>query len=79
MVEVMEVKIDIIQDAKNDAKNTHVDSFHSELVKSYLESEIAKKKELLNEYSNAYDKLDDKDSFNAQYLKTLIDVLRDEI
>lgn len=74
-MEISEVNLTIIQNVKKKQD----DDFFKELLKGYLEAEISKKRELLKEYLIAYDKLEDKNSFNAQYLETLIAVLRDEI
>lgn len=74
-MEILEVKLPLIEDEEKKQNN----EFLKELAEGYLEVEISKKKELLKEYSKAYDNLQDKDSFNAQYLETLISVLRDEL
>ncbi len=55
------------------------DDFLAELATGYLEIEITQKRERLRDYTEAYQVIDDKDSFNAQYLKVLIDVLKDEV
>ncbi|TFG00850.1 MAG: hypothetical protein EU541_01155 [Promethearchaeota archaeon] len=47
--------------------------YWSEFGKGYLEVENMKKRALSKAYKKAYDELEDKESFNAQYLKTLID------
>ena len=74
-MEILEVNLTIVQDVK---KKRDAD-FFKELAKGYLEAEIFEKRKLLEEYLIAYDNLDEKESFNAQYLETLIAVLRDEI
>ena len=53
--------------------------FMEEIKKGYLYWEIEKKRQLLSDYINAYQEIKDKDTFNAQYLETLIDVLKVEI
>lgn len=53
--------------------------FLIELSNGYLELEFIKKQEQLNEYMRAYDELEDKESFNAQYITTLIDNLKLEL
>jgi len=55
------------------------DDFMAELAEGYLEVENTKKRETLKGYIDAYQKIEDKDTFNAIYLKILIDVLKDEI
>ena len=48
----------------------------AEFSKGYLELEsIAKQKQLI-EYINAYDQLNDKESFHAQYLSVLIESIK---
>jgi hypothetical protein len=53
--------------------------FAEELKQGYLYWELEKKQQQLSEYINAYQEIEDKDSFNAQYLETLIDLLKSEI
>jgi len=69
------------QKHENEIKVTNIEyyEFMEELKKGYLYWEIEKKKQQLAEYINAYQEIQNKDSFNAQYLKTLIDVLKAEI
>lgn len=74
-MEILEVKLTPVEDIKKTQDN----EFLKELAEGYLEVEISKKKALLKEYSKAYDNLQDKDSFNGQYLETLISILRDEL
>ncbi len=66
---------------KNEVKMTNIEykEFAEELKKGFLYWEIEKKKQQLAEYINAYQEIQNKDSFNAQYLKTLIDILKAEI
>lgn len=61
------------------AINGEYNKFMEELKEGYLYWETEKKKQQLGEYINAYQEIENKDSFNAQYLKTLIDVLKAEI
>lgn len=53
--------------------------FLKEFAQGYLEAEKMKKMELLRLYENEYESLEDKDSFKAQYLESLIYVLKKEI
>ena len=64
-----EVKVDLFK----------YNEFAEELKQDYLYWEFEKKKQQLSEYINAYQEIEDKDSFNAQYLETLIDLLKSEI
>ncbi|MEJ2277099.1 MAG: hypothetical protein P8Y70_05025 [Candidatus Lokiarchaeota archaeon] len=54
-------------------------NFLKTLANGYLQAEKAKRNKILNEYINAYNNLQDKDSFNGQYLETLIYELKNEI
>ncbi|MFW9938417.1 MAG: hypothetical protein ACFFD5_12270 [Candidatus Thorarchaeota archaeon] len=53
--------------------------FKQEFAKGYLELELIEKNTLLSEYLYAYQEIDNKDSFNAQYLESLIELLKQEI
>ena len=74
-MELMEIKVDVFKDTKTEQKN----DFWTEFAQGYLEIERMENVERVKEYSKAYSQIKDKDSFNAQYLKTLIGVLEDEI
>jgi len=66
---------------KNEVKisNIEYNEFREELRKDYLYWENEKKKHQLTDYINAYKEIQNKDSFNAQYLITLIDLLKGKI
>ncbi|NVM16285.1 MAG: hypothetical protein HWN80_01110 [Candidatus Lokiarchaeota archaeon] len=53
--------------------------FTSEFVQGYFEAEINEKEKQLNEYLNAYNAIREKDTFNRQYIETLIFLLKSEI
>ncbi|MHA1233773.1 MAG: hypothetical protein ACTSO6_02495 [Promethearchaeota archaeon] len=53
--------------------------FISEFSRGYFEAEIIEKENQLNEYLNAYYAIREKDSFNRQYIETLIYLLKSEI
>lgn len=53
--------------------------FISEFAQDYFEAEIIEKETQLNEYLNAYNAIPEKDSFNRQYIETLIYLLKSEI
>ena len=53
--------------------------FISEVARGYFEAEIIEKETQLNEYLNAYNAIREKDSFNRQYIETLIYLLKSEI
>lgn len=55
------------------------EDFYNNLAKDYLDVKIGRKQEKLEEYIRAYDSLKNKDSFNAYYLRSLIDQLRTEL
>lgn len=72
-MEVLEVKV-------NDAEKSEVlsyEEFIAEMTNDYLTMEINEKEELKEKFSKVYKT--DKDSFNGLYLRTLIDVLEEEI
>ena len=71
----MEIKVDEFKNSTNEQK----DDFWSEFAQGYLDVEKEKIKQQLEEYSKAYDQIKDKSSFNAQYLKTLIDNIVNEM
>ncbi|MFX1451744.1 MAG: hypothetical protein ACFFCM_12925 [Promethearchaeota archaeon] len=74
-MEVMEVKVNLI----NNSKKMTDDDFWSEFAKAYFEHEKMEKISVLKEYQKAYKEIEDKDSFNAQYLEVLIDQLKSEV
>jgi hypothetical protein len=53
--------------------------FISEFARGYFEAEIIEKETQLNEYLNAYNAIRENDSFNKQYIETLIYLLKSEI
>ncbi len=53
--------------------------FTSEFARGCFETEIIEKEAQINEYLNAYNAIRDKDSFNRQYIETLIYLLKSEI
>lgn len=74
-MEVMEIKVKEIKESDK----IRDQEFITELANGYLNVEITEKEELMKEFSKAYEDIEDKDSFNGQYLEILIDVLEDEI
>lgn len=74
-MKVMEVKVDLI---KKSEKTTN-DNFWSEFAEAYFEHERMEKISTLKEYQKAYHEIEDKESFNAQYLEVLIDLLKSEV
>ena len=74
-MEVMEIEVKEIKESDK----IRDQEFITELANGYLNIEITEKEELMKEFSKAYEDIEDKDSFNGQYLEILIDVLEDEI
>ena len=74
-MEVVEVKVDVM----NKSEKMTNDDFWSEYAQAYFEYERMEKMETLKEYKKAYNEIEDKDSFNAQYLEVLIDQLKSEV
>ena len=63
-------------DGKKDYKDDKL--FKQEFAKGYLELELIEKNLRLSEYLYAYQEIDNKDSFNAEYLESLIELLKQE-
>ena len=72
---IVEIKLELTEHHEKHSKS----DFISELAKAHIELEFGNKKRRLEEYSKAYEQIEDKNSFNAQYLETLIDVLKIEL
>jgi len=70
-MELVDIKLELTEHHEKHSES----DFTSELAKAYFELEFDNKKRRLDEYSKAYEQIEDKNSFNAQYLETLIDVL----
>ncbi len=70
---------------KESYKGLHAEEFRAnqeflnDLGNEYLNVEVSRKFDQLNEYINAYDSLEDKESFNGQYLNSLIEQLKIEL
>jgi len=71
-IKKMEVVVKAPVKVVKEDKTQTTKQFWKEFGKGYLEVEKMKKKELLKEYQEAYENMEDKNSFNAQYLETLI-------
>ncbi|TFG09217.1 MAG: hypothetical protein EU539_00160 [Promethearchaeota archaeon] len=74
-MEITELMVNIVDDSDRSPD----DDFVSEFAKGYLSHEVAKKEQRRNEFFAAYQNMEEKESFNAQYVKSLIDVLDMEI
>jgi len=74
-MEVTEVNVHVIKEIE---KTTDED-FWSEYAGAYFEYERMEKMERLRGFEKAYEEIEDKDSFNAQYLEVLIDNLKSEV
>lgn len=72
---MMQVMGDVIinSEKKNDQ------DFWDEYGRAYFEYERMEKMGRLKEFEESYEKLEDKESFNAQYLEVLIDNLKSEV
>ena len=75
----MHTIVELKTENKINVKLDRYNEFAEELKQGYLYWELEKKKQQLFDYINAYQDIEDKDSFNAQYLETLIDGLKAEI
>ena len=74
-MEVTEVNVHVIKVME---KTTDED-FWSEYARAYFEYERMEKMKRLRGFEKAYEEIEDKDSFNAQYLEVLIDNLKSEV
>ena len=68
----------MVADKENSEKKDDQD-FWDEYGRAYFEYERREKMERLKDFEEAYEKIEDKESFNAQYLEILIDNLKSEI
>jgi len=75
----VETSIKIVDRIREKGEDQSYRDFISEFSKGYLELEFLEKQEQLFEYINAYEALDDKTSFHAEYLLSLIDFIKSEI
>jgi len=75
----METSVKIADRIREKVEDQSNRNFISEFSKGYLELEFLEKQKQLHDYINAYKDLDDKDSFHAQYLLSLIDFIKFEI
>ena len=75
----MHTIVELKTENKINVKLDRYNEFAEELKQGYLYWELEKKQQELSDYINAYQKIEDKDSFDAQYLETLIDLLKQEI
>jgi len=78
-VKKMETLIKFADQIKEKELDGDYRDFISDFSKGYLELEFLQKQTQLTEYINAYEQLDDKESFHAQYLLSLIENMRFEI
>ena len=72
------VNVQMVRDSEMRFETFETD-FMTEFAKGYLQVDITEKEESLKEYENAFKELEDKNSFKADYISTLIDVLKMEI
>jgi len=74
-MEIMEIIVDIIKEPEK----TIDEDFWAEYAKAYFDYEKMEKMERIKEFEKAYEEMEDKDSFNGQYLEVLITQLKSEI
>ena len=74
-MEMTEVKVQVM----NKVEERTDEDFWNEYAEAYFEYERMEKKETLRDFEKAYEEIEDKDSFNAQYLEVLIDNLKSEV
>ena len=71
-MEIMEIIVDIIKEPEK----TIDEDFWSEYAKAYFDYEKMEKMERIKEFEKAYEEMENKDSFNGQYLEVLITLLK---
>ncbi len=76
----MEMVINIqVGNVEKETVKRRENEFLSEFAQGLFWVEIDQKEEQLKEFIEAFENLDDKDSFNGQYLEVLIDGLKSDI
>ncbi len=73
------VMMQVMVDDKVNSEKKDDQDFWDEYGRAYFEYERREKMERLKEFEEAYEKLADKNSFNAQYLEILIDNLKSDV
>jgi len=71
--------LQVMVDGKVNSEKKDDQDFWDEYGKAYFEYERMEKMERLKKFEEAYEKIEDKDSFNAQYLEILIYNLKLEV
>ncbi|MFX0146649.1 MAG: hypothetical protein ACFE8E_02755 [Candidatus Hodarchaeota archaeon] len=74
----MEIVVKSLEKVEQKIDNSYK-QFLIEFAAGYLELEFIEKQKQLNEYMRAYDELEDKEAFNAEYLASLIEALKLEL
>ncbi|MFW9771272.1 MAG: hypothetical protein ACFFFB_08640 [Candidatus Heimdallarchaeota archaeon] len=75
----MEIDVKNLDEMERKVIDDSCKQFLPEFSIGYLELEYFEKQKQLSEYMRAYDELEDKESFNAQYIASLIDNLKLEL
>ena len=78
-VRKVETLIKYVNKVEEKENNQGYRDYISDFSKGYLELEFLEKQNQLTDYINAYELLDDKESFHAQYLLSLIESMKFEI
>lgn len=69
----------VMVDVKENSEKKDDQDFWDEYGRAYFESERMEKMERLKEFEETYEKIEDKESFNALYLEILINNLKSEV
>lgn len=78
-VKQMEISVKFVEKVNKEFEHQSYREFISEFSKNYLELEFLEKQKQLYEYIEAYEDLENKESFHAQYLLSLIEFVKSEI
>ena len=78
-VKKVEILVNIAKKIEEKEFDQSYRDFISDFSKGYLELKFQEKQDQIFEYIKAYELLDDKESFHAQYLLSLIESMKFEI
>lgn len=76
----MEVSVDVpVGSVEEERKKVREATFKDEVAKGYFWAELEEKRERYSEFKDEYEHMDDKTSYKAQYLETLMTNLKAEM
>ncbi len=75
----MEILVNVVGDLEHYPYKSEKNEFIKEFSEGYLELELIEEEKQLNDYLKAYREIENKNSYNAQYLKILINNLQSKM